>query len=177
MNTCEIDNKNRVKKQYISLQAFHRTAGGRVQEITMGNDLNHETSSFLIRRLKNHSSFKLQRFTHTWKTYLIDHTNRRGTEPRASLGQHELAEELAAQCCWRKKIKAPWGINREQKSELLKHYVMENRSCHRNHEADQATCKSKKGRTQPERQKNLLHKTRANEDRREPHDLRSPSTH
>jgi hypothetical protein len=139
--------------------------------------LNHETSSFLIRRLKNHSGFKLQRFTHTWKTYLIDHTNRRGTEPRASPGQHELAEELATQCCWRKKIKAPWGINREQKSELLAHYVMENRSCHRNHEADQATRKSKKGRTQPERQKNLLHKTRANEDRREPHDLRSPSTH
>jgi hypothetical protein len=76
------------------------------------------------------------------------------TEPRASPGQHERAEELAAQCCWKKKIKAPWGINREQKSELWAHYVMENRSYHRNHEADQATRKSKKGRiTQSERQK------------------------
>jgi hypothetical protein len=53
-----------------------------------------------------------------------------------------------------KENQAPWGINREQKSELLAHYVMENRSCHRNHESDHATRKSKKGRiTQPERQK------------------------
>jgi hypothetical protein len=32
--TCEIDDKNRLIKQIISSQAFHRTAGGRVQETT-----------------------------------------------------------------------------------------------------------------------------------------------
>jgi hypothetical protein len=33
---CNIDDKNRVKEQYISSQAFHRTPGGRVGEITAG---------------------------------------------------------------------------------------------------------------------------------------------
>jgi hypothetical protein len=34
--TCEIDDKNRLEKQFISSQAFHRTPGGRVREITTG---------------------------------------------------------------------------------------------------------------------------------------------
>jgi hypothetical protein len=33
--TREINDKNRLKKQFISFQAFHRTPGGRVQKITM----------------------------------------------------------------------------------------------------------------------------------------------
>jgi hypothetical protein len=33
---CEINNKNQIEKQFISSQAFHRTAGGRVQKITAG---------------------------------------------------------------------------------------------------------------------------------------------
>jgi hypothetical protein len=32
--TCEIDDKNRLEKQFISSQAFHRTSGGRVWKIT-----------------------------------------------------------------------------------------------------------------------------------------------
>jgi hypothetical protein len=31
-NTCEVDGKNQVEKQFISLQAFHRISGGRVRE-------------------------------------------------------------------------------------------------------------------------------------------------
>jgi hypothetical protein len=31
---CEIDNKNQIKEQFISSQAFHRTTGGRIREIT-----------------------------------------------------------------------------------------------------------------------------------------------
>jgi hypothetical protein len=34
--TQEIDDKNRLEKQFISCQAFHRTPGGRVQETTAG---------------------------------------------------------------------------------------------------------------------------------------------
>jgi hypothetical protein len=33
-NTCKIDNENRLEEQFISSQAFHRTLGGRVREIT-----------------------------------------------------------------------------------------------------------------------------------------------
>jgi hypothetical protein len=32
--TCEIDDKTRLEKQFISSQAFHRTPGGCVQETT-----------------------------------------------------------------------------------------------------------------------------------------------
>jgi hypothetical protein len=32
-NTSEIDDKNRIKEQFISSQAFHRITGGRVREI------------------------------------------------------------------------------------------------------------------------------------------------
>jgi hypothetical protein len=32
----EIDNRNQLEKQFISLQAFHRTAGGRARRITTG---------------------------------------------------------------------------------------------------------------------------------------------
>jgi hypothetical protein len=32
----EIDNKNQIEKQFISSQAFHQTAGGRVQKLTVG---------------------------------------------------------------------------------------------------------------------------------------------
>jgi hypothetical protein len=35
-NTCKIDNKNQIEQQFISSQAFHRTSGGRVREITVG---------------------------------------------------------------------------------------------------------------------------------------------
>jgi hypothetical protein len=31
----EIDDKNRIEEQFISLQTFHRTPGGRVREITV----------------------------------------------------------------------------------------------------------------------------------------------
>jgi hypothetical protein len=34
--TSEIDDENQIKKQFISSQVFHRTPGGRVQEITVG---------------------------------------------------------------------------------------------------------------------------------------------
>jgi hypothetical protein len=34
-NTCEIDDKNWIKEQFISLQTFHRTSGGHVQKITV----------------------------------------------------------------------------------------------------------------------------------------------
>jgi hypothetical protein len=33
-NTCEIDDKNQIKEQYLSSQAFHRTPSGRVRQIT-----------------------------------------------------------------------------------------------------------------------------------------------
>jgi hypothetical protein len=33
---CEIEDKNQIKTQFISSQAFHRTSGERVQEITAG---------------------------------------------------------------------------------------------------------------------------------------------
>jgi hypothetical protein len=33
-NTCEIDDRNQIKDQFISLHAFHRTSGGRVRKIT-----------------------------------------------------------------------------------------------------------------------------------------------
>jgi hypothetical protein len=33
--SCEIDDKNQLKKQFISSQVFHRTPGGRVQKITV----------------------------------------------------------------------------------------------------------------------------------------------
>jgi hypothetical protein len=56
-NTCEIDNKNRIKELYISSQTFHRTPGGRVQKITIKNDLNHESSGLLIRRLKSYTDY------------------------------------------------------------------------------------------------------------------------
>jgi hypothetical protein len=35
--TCKIDDKNQLKKEFISAQAFHQTPGGRVWEITAGN--------------------------------------------------------------------------------------------------------------------------------------------
>jgi hypothetical protein len=34
--TCKIDNKNRIKEQFISSQTFHRTPGGRVRKTTTG---------------------------------------------------------------------------------------------------------------------------------------------
>jgi hypothetical protein len=33
-NACEIGDKNRIKKWFISSQVFHRTPGGHIQEIT-----------------------------------------------------------------------------------------------------------------------------------------------
>jgi hypothetical protein len=33
--TCEAGNKNRLKKQYMPSEAFHRTSGGHVREITV----------------------------------------------------------------------------------------------------------------------------------------------
>jgi hypothetical protein len=35
-DTCEIDDKNQIKEQYISSQAFHQTPDERVREITVG---------------------------------------------------------------------------------------------------------------------------------------------
>jgi hypothetical protein len=32
-NTCKTDDKNQIKTQFVSSQSFHRTPGGRVQEI------------------------------------------------------------------------------------------------------------------------------------------------
>jgi hypothetical protein len=37
--SCKIDDKNRLEKQFISSQAFHRTPGERVQELPRENDL------------------------------------------------------------------------------------------------------------------------------------------
>jgi hypothetical protein len=34
-NTCEIDDKNRIKEQYIFSHTFHRTTDGRVQKIAV----------------------------------------------------------------------------------------------------------------------------------------------
>jgi hypothetical protein len=39
----EIDDKNRIEKQFISSQAFHRTPGGRVREITAGEQFKLRT--------------------------------------------------------------------------------------------------------------------------------------
>jgi hypothetical protein len=33
---CKIDDENRIEEQFISSQAFHRTPGGRIQQITTG---------------------------------------------------------------------------------------------------------------------------------------------
>jgi hypothetical protein len=33
---CEIDDKNWIEERFISSQAYHRTPGGRVREITAG---------------------------------------------------------------------------------------------------------------------------------------------
>jgi hypothetical protein len=41
--TCEIDDKNQIEEQFISSQAFHRTTGGRVQEITVGEQFEPRT--------------------------------------------------------------------------------------------------------------------------------------
>jgi hypothetical protein len=35
-DTCEINDKNQIKEQYISSQAFYQTPDGRVREITVG---------------------------------------------------------------------------------------------------------------------------------------------
>jgi hypothetical protein len=37
MTSCKINDKNQLKKQFISSQAFHRTPGVRAQEITVGD--------------------------------------------------------------------------------------------------------------------------------------------
>jgi hypothetical protein len=34
-NTCEIDDRNRIKEQYICSHAFHRTTGGSVRKVTV----------------------------------------------------------------------------------------------------------------------------------------------
>jgi hypothetical protein len=36
MTTSENDDENQLKKQFISSQVFHRTPGGRIREITTG---------------------------------------------------------------------------------------------------------------------------------------------
>jgi hypothetical protein len=41
--TYEINDKNRIEEQFISSQAFHRTPGGRVQEITTGEQFEPRT--------------------------------------------------------------------------------------------------------------------------------------
>jgi hypothetical protein len=60
---CEIDDKIRIEKQFISSQAFHRTPGLRVREITAGVQFGLENLSILIRRLKNMTGFHLHAFT------------------------------------------------------------------------------------------------------------------
>jgi hypothetical protein len=40
---CEIDEKNRIEEQFISSQAFYRTPGGRVREITAGEQFEPRT--------------------------------------------------------------------------------------------------------------------------------------
>jgi hypothetical protein len=40
---CEIDDKDRLEKQFISSQSFHRTTGGRVREITAGERFEPQT--------------------------------------------------------------------------------------------------------------------------------------
>jgi hypothetical protein len=42
MITREIDDKNRLEKQFISSQAFHRAPGGRVRETTTGEQFGLE---------------------------------------------------------------------------------------------------------------------------------------
>jgi hypothetical protein len=61
---CKIDDENRIEKQFISSQVFHRTTGGRIQEITVKNNLNYESLNLLIQQIKNYTDISLQQFTH-----------------------------------------------------------------------------------------------------------------
>jgi hypothetical protein len=40
--TSEIENENRIEKQFLYSQPFHRTPGGRIQEITAGEQFKLE---------------------------------------------------------------------------------------------------------------------------------------
>jgi hypothetical protein len=42
-NMCKIDDKNQIKTQFIFSQSFHRTLGGRVREITAGEQFEPRT--------------------------------------------------------------------------------------------------------------------------------------
>jgi hypothetical protein len=64
-NTCEIDDKNQIKEQFISSHVFYRTPGRRAQKSPWKNDLNHESSSLLIWWLKNITGMRSCNNSHT----------------------------------------------------------------------------------------------------------------
>jgi hypothetical protein len=64
--TCEIDDKNRLKNSLYPHRHFTKHLVGTFRKSPRKSDLNYESSSLLIRRLKNYTGFEyLQRFTHT----------------------------------------------------------------------------------------------------------------
>jgi hypothetical protein len=85
-NTCEIDDKNQLKKQFISSQTFHRTSGGRIQEFTVGERFKPRIlESFdLVTQEYNREEF-LQQSTHTSKN-----RNHRARKKNKALVRHRL---------------------------------------------------------------------------------------
>jgi hypothetical protein len=63
-NSCEINDKNQIKEQYISSQAFHRTPGGRVQEFTMGERFEPQILESFDLVTQEYTGFTLQPLTH-----------------------------------------------------------------------------------------------------------------
>jgi hypothetical protein len=81
-------------KQFTSSQSFHRTLGGAFRKSTRESDLNHGSSSLLIRRLKNNTGLHLQQTTHKH----LKKTNRNSKAPAEnSLGCHSLVRTAGTQ--------------------------------------------------------------------------------
>jgi hypothetical protein len=61
--TCKIDDKNRLEKQFISSQTFHRTPDGRVQKTTMGERFRPRILETFNPMAQEHTGFSLQQST------------------------------------------------------------------------------------------------------------------